>query len=39
MRGGETTATKSVSERKVVEEFFGWSKSVAGLRREKHVGR
>ena len=25
--------------RKIVEEFFGWSKTIAGLRRLKHVGR
>jgi transposase len=31
--------TKSQRRRKLVEEFFGWVKTVAGLRRARHVGR
>lgn len=30
---------KSQRRRKLVEEFFGWVKTVAGLRRARHVGR
>lgn len=30
---------KSQRRRKLVEEFFGWIKTVAGLRRARHVGR
>lgn len=29
----------SQRRRKVVEEFFGWAKTIAGLRRSRHVGR
>lgn len=29
----------SQRRRKIVEEFFGWAKVIAGLRRAKHVGR
>ena len=29
----------SQRKRKIVEEFFGGSKAIAGLRRSKHVGR
>ena len=29
----------SQRRRKIVEEFFGWAKTIAGLRRSKHVGR
>lgn len=31
--------TPSQRRRKLVEEFFGWVKTVAGLRRARHVGR
>lgn len=30
---------RSQRRRKLVEEFFGWVKTVAGLRRARHVGR
>ena len=30
---------KSQRRRKLVEEFFGWAKTVAGMRRARHVGR
>lgn len=30
---------KSQRRRKLVEEFFGWIKTVAGMRRARHVGR
>jgi hypothetical protein len=30
---------KSQRRRKLVEEFFGWVKTVAGMRRARHVGR
>lgn len=30
---------KSQRRRKLVEEFFGWAKTVAGLRRARHAGR
>ena len=30
---------RSQRRRKIVEEFFGWSKTVGGLRRSRHVGR
>jgi hypothetical protein len=30
---------KSQRRRKLVEEFFGWVKTVAGWRRARHVGR
>jgi hypothetical protein len=30
---------KSPRRRKLVEEFFGWVKTVAGMRRARHVGR
>ena len=30
---------KSQRRRKLVEEFFGWAKTVAGMRRAVHVGR
>ena len=30
---------KSLRRRKLVEEFFGWVKTVAGMRRARHVGR
>ena len=30
---------RSMRRRKVIEEFFGWSKTVGGLRRCRHVGR
>lgn len=29
---------KSQRRRKLVEEFFGWAKTVAGIRRARHVG-
>ena len=29
----------SQRRRKIVEEFFGWAKTIAGLRRLKHVGQ
>ncbi len=29
----------SQRRRKIVEEFFGWAKTIAGLRRSKHVGQ
>ncbi len=30
---------KSQRRRKLVEEFFGWAKTVAGMRRARHIGR
>lgn len=29
----------SQRRRKIVEEFFGWAKTIAGMRRSRHVGR
>jgi transposase len=41
VRGEQRRAAfqKSQRRRKLVEEFFGWLKTVAGLRRARHVGR
>ena len=34
-RGNRTSQRR----RKIVEEFFGWVKTIGGLRRSRHVGR
>jgi hypothetical protein len=41
VRGEQRRAAfrKSQRRRKLVEEFFGWAKTVAGMRRARHVGR
>jgi len=41
VRSGQRRAAfkKSQRRRKLVEEFFGWIKTVAGMRRARHVGR
>ncbi|MBX3389794.1 MAG: IS5 family transposase [Phycisphaeraceae bacterium] len=41
VRGERRSAAfkKSQRRRKLVEEFFGWVKTVAGMRRARHVGR
>lgn len=41
VRSGQRAAAfkKSQRRRKLVEEFFGWAKTVAGMRRARHVGR
>ncbi|MBX3390840.1 MAG: transposase [Phycisphaeraceae bacterium] len=40
VRGERRSAAfkKSQRRRKLVEEFFGWVKTVAGMRRARHVG-
>ncbi len=41
VRGEQRSAAfrKSQRQRRLVEEFFGWAKTVAGMRRARHVGR
>ena len=41
VRSGQRRAAfkKSQRRRKLVEEFFGWVKTVAGMRRARHAGR